>query len=224
MCRSPDTAPLPPPMAAFDDGTRVLSLGSVSKSIWGGLRVGWIRAAPPLVQRLAAARALGDMAGPVLDQLVVAALLADAEPALTVQRSRLATGAAALQAALAAAAPRLAADPAAPGGPSLWVRLPGPFATDLALLAPSAGLRIAPGPRFGPDGTMESYLRLPFTAGADRLVTAVGRLAASPTRRLGRPVLVARLAGLTPSRDGRSSVWITSTLVPDPSGYSTQPR
>jgi DNA-binding transcriptional MocR family regulator len=63
------------------------------------------------------------------------------------------------------------------GGTSLWVRLPGPFATDLALLAPSAGVRIAPGPRFGPDGTMESYLRLPFTAGADRLVTAVGRLA-----------------------------------------------
>ena len=68
--------------------------------------------------------------------------------------------------------------PGPPAGPSLWVRLPGPFATDLALLAPSAGVRIAPGPRFGPDGTMESYLRLPFTAGVDQLVTAVGRLAA----------------------------------------------
>jgi hypothetical protein len=56
--------------------------------------------------------------------------------------------------------------------------LPGPFATDLALLAPSVGLRVAPGPRFGPDGTMESYLRLPFTTGVDRLITAVGRLAA----------------------------------------------
>jgi len=172
----PGSPSIPPPMAAFDDGTRVLSLGSVSKSFWGGLRVGWIRAAPPLVQRLAAARALGDMSGPVLDQLVVAALLADAEPALRVQRSRLATGAAALQAALAAELP--AWHPTRPtGGTSLWVRLPGPFATDLALLAPSAGVRIAPGPRFGPDGTMESSLRLPFTAGADRLVTAVSRLA-----------------------------------------------
>ena len=173
----PGTAPLPPPMAAFDDGTRVLSIGSVSKSIWGGLRVGWIRAAPPLVQRLAAARALGDMSGPVLDQLVVANMLADVEPALTVQRSRLATGAAALQAALAAELPDWR--PTRPtGGTFAWVRLPGPFATDLALLAPSVGLRIAPGPRFGPDGTMESYLRLPFTTGVDRLITAVGRLAA----------------------------------------------
>ncbi len=173
----PGTAPIPPPMAAFDDGTRVLSLGSVSKSFWGGLRVGWIRAAPPLVQRLAAARALGDMSGPVLDQLVVAALLADPGPALSIQRSRLATGAAALQAALATQLPDW--QPSHPqGGTSLWVRLPGPFATDLALLAPAAGVRIAPGPRFGPDGTMESYLRLPFTAGAEHLVTAVGRLAA----------------------------------------------
>jgi len=172
----PGTAAMPPPMAAFDDGTRVLSLGSVSKSFWGGLRVGWIRAAPPLVQRLAAARALGDMAGPVLEQLIVAELLSDPSPALTQQRSRLATGAAALQAALAAELPDW--QPTHPqGGASLWVRLPGPFATDLALLAPGAGVRIAPGPRFGPDGTMESYLRLPFTAGADRLAAAVGRLA-----------------------------------------------
>lgn len=179
----PGSAAPPPPLAAFEGstghdsgGTRVLSLGSVSKSLWGGLRVGWIRAAPALVQRLAAARALGDMAGPVLDQLVVASLLANPAEALTQQRSRLATGAAALQAALAEKLPDW--QPTQPaGGTSLWVRLPGPFATDLALLAPSAGVRIAPGPRFGPDGTMESYLRLPFTAGADRLVTAVGRLA-----------------------------------------------
>ncbi len=177
----PGTAPIPPPMAAFDDGTRVLSLGSVSKSFWGGLRVGWIRAAPPLVQRLAAARALGDMSGPVLDQLVVAELLSDPGPALEIQRSRLATGAAALQATLAAELPEW--QPSHPeGGTSLWVRLPGPFATDLALLAPAAGVRIAPGPRFGPDGTMESYLRLPFTAGAQHIVTAVGRLAAIAER------------------------------------------
>ncbi len=174
----PDSGPLPPPMAAFDpeSGTRVISLGSVSKSFWGGLRVGWVRAAPGLVQRLAAARALGDMAGPVLDQLVVAVLLADPTAALAQQRTRLAAGAAALRGALAAHLPDWTpSDPT--GGTSVWVRLPGPFATDLALVAPSVGVRIAPGPRFGPDGTMESFLRLPFTASPAQLVTAVRRLA-----------------------------------------------
>jgi DNA-binding transcriptional MocR family regulator len=174
---------LPPPMAAFDreDGTRVLCLGSVSKAFWGGLRVGWVRAAPGLIQRLAATRALGDMAGPVLDQLVVAGLLADPAAALAEQRSRLAAGASALRAALAAHLPSwLPSNPS--GGTSLWVRLPGPFATDLALVAPSAGVRIAPGPRFGPDGTMESFLRLPFTASLEQLVTAVRRLASVADR------------------------------------------
>ena len=172
----PGTDPIPPPMAIFDDGTRVLSLGSVSKSFWGGLRVGWIRAAPTLVQRLAGARALGDMSGPVLEQLVVTTLLTDPGPALALQRARLATGAATLQAALARDLPDWR--PTHPrGGTSLWVRLPGPFATELALLAPSVGVRIAPGPRFGPDGTMASYLRLPFTQAPDRLAAGVRRLA-----------------------------------------------
>jgi DNA-binding transcriptional MocR family regulator len=179
----PETGPLPPPMAAFDaeSSTRVISLGSVSKAFWGGLRVGWVRAAPGLIQRLAATRALGDMAGPVLDQLVVAALLADPIGALAEQRARLTVGAAALRAALATHLPDwLPSHPS--GGTSLWVRLPGPFATDLALLAPSVGVRIAPGPRFGPDGTMESFLRLPFTAPPERLVMAVRRLASVADR------------------------------------------
>lgn len=181
------SAELPPPMAAFDTGTgaaagaTVLSLGSVSKSVWGGLRIGWVRAAPGLIQRLASTRALGDMAGPVLDQLVVATLLADPAAALAEQRGRLAAGAAALTAALAAHLPDWR--PSRPaGGTFLWVRLPGPFATDLALLAPSVGVRIAPGPRFGPDGTMESFVRLPFTVPPQQLVTAMRRLASITDR------------------------------------------
>ena len=172
----PGSAALPPPMSAFGDGTRVLALGSVSKSFWGGLRVGWIRAAPALIRRLAAARALGDMAGPVLDQLVVTELLADPHPALDQQRARLAAGADALHRTLAEHLPDW--QPTRPaGGGSLWVRLPGPYATELARVAPAAGVRIAPGPRFGPDGTMESYLRLPFTSPVENLLAAGPRLA-----------------------------------------------
>ena len=91
----PDHAPLPPRMASLDGtGLRVLSLGSLSKSIWGGLRIGWIRAAPALINRLAAARALGDMSGPVVDQLIAVHFLADPHRAFDQQRRRLADGAA----------------------------------------------------------------------------------------------------------------------------------
>ncbi len=167
---------LPPPMSAYGDAATVISIGSVSKSFWGGLRVGWIRAAPAIVERLAVARSLGDMAGPVFDQLTVSRLLADPVEALSQQAGRLAAGAAAVRAALAEQLPDWrATDPA--GGASLWVRLPGPYATELARMAPAAGVRIVPGPRFGPDGTMESFLRLPFTACPADLLLAVQRLA-----------------------------------------------
>jgi len=173
----PGHGPLPPRMAAFDNGLRVLSLGSLSKAMWGGLRIGWVRAAPAVINRLATSRALGDMSGPVLEQLIAAHLLADPDEALGVQRQRLADGSAVLTAALAQQLPQWRVT-RPEGGVSLWVQLPGPFATELARLAPTVGIRIAPGPRFGPDGTMESYLRLPFTQSPDKLIDAVGRLAA----------------------------------------------
>ncbi len=171
----PSCPPLPPHLAG-SPGT-VLSLASLSKAVWGGLRVGWIRGAPAMINRLAVARALGDMAGPVLEQLIAVHFLADPGPALDVQRRRLADGAAVLTAALAAQLPDWRVSRPL-GGASLWVALPGPWASALAGLASSVGVRIAPGPRFGPDGTLESYLRLPFTASPDTLVAGVHRLAA----------------------------------------------
>lgn len=167
---------LPPSMAAADRRGQVLTVGSVSKALWGGLRVGWIRTTRTLVNRLGSARALGDMAGSVLDQLVVARLLTAPDGALTTQRERLHTGCRELLQALDSALPHWT--PTRPGGgASLWVRLPGPYAMELARLAPTVGVHIVPGPRFGPDGTMDSYLRLPFSAPPQTLVSAVGRLA-----------------------------------------------
>ena len=185
-----DPTRLPPPMAALSDAHRVLSLGSMSKAFWGGLRVGWIRAAPNLINRLTATRALGDMAGSVLDQLVSAHLLADPEPVLAARRAELAAGARTVRAALAELAPDWQVAER-DGGAFVWVRLPGPFAGELARLAPSVGVRIAPGPRFGPDGTMDAYLRLPITETPDRLFEALRRLTRVADRAAARPPVLA---------------------------------
>ncbi len=187
-----DDLPAPPHLASFDRARRVITVGSMSKSFWGGLRIGWIRASRGVIERLAAIRALQDMSGSVLDQLVADRLLADPEPALRIQRARLRDGAAALLSALDGQLPHW--QPTRPtGGASVWVELPGPYATELARLGPSAGVAIVPGPRFGPDGTMESFLRLPFTAAPDVLRTAVQRLAAiDGTAAAARPALPQR--------------------------------
>ena len=67
------------PLAAFSPA--VVSIGSLSKSHWAGLRTGWIRAEEPLIQRFAAARTTMDLGGPVVEQLAAAHLVnALAEP------------------------------------------------------------------------------------------------------------------------------------------------
>src|SRR4051812_10786967 len=38
-----DGPALPPPLAAFDPGGAVITIGTMSKAAWGGLRIGWIR-------------------------------------------------------------------------------------------------------------------------------------------------------------------------------------
>jgi DNA-binding transcriptional MocR family regulator len=83
--------PPPTPAASFGgaDSTHVLTIGSASKVFWGGLRVGWIRASPPLVRRLGAARAALDLGGPTIEQLVVSKLLTDVDAVVAERRVEL---------------------------------------------------------------------------------------------------------------------------------------
>jgi DNA-binding transcriptional MocR family regulator len=64
------------------------------------------------------------------------------------------------------------------GGVTLWAELDGPISSALARAAEETGVRLAPGPRFGLDGTLERFLRLPFTLPAPVLTDAVRRIAA----------------------------------------------
>ena len=76
-----DAAPAPRSMAQGEHGTGVLAVGSLSKSVWGGLRAGWVRADRELVRRMAFARGSQDVGGPVLDQLLAARVFAVARRA-----------------------------------------------------------------------------------------------------------------------------------------------
>ncbi|MEO3747324.1 PLP-dependent aminotransferase family protein [Plantactinospora sp. B5E13] len=172
-----DGVEVPPPTAVFDRHSRVVTIGGMSKPYWGGLRIGWIRASAPQVQRLAATRVGVDMAGPVLDQLVAVRLLAAAGTIVPARRAQLAAQRDALLAVLRAELPTWRVRPPQ-GGVTLWAELDGPIASALARAAEEVGVRIAPGPRFGLDGTMERFLRLPFTLPPADLTEAVRRLAA----------------------------------------------
>jgi DNA-binding transcriptional MocR family regulator len=168
----------------FDAGERataeldptVVTVGSLSKPVWGGLRIGWLRASTDLVHRLAALRTSIDMGGAVLDQVVAAELMQRIDDVAGQRRAELLPQRDALIAALARALPQWRVT-VPQGGLSLWAELPAPLSTPLTMLAAQVGVVVVPGSRFGVDGTLERFLRLPFALPADRLEEAVRRLA-----------------------------------------------
>ena len=182
-----DDEPSPPRLAALDRHGITVTLGSLSKSCWGGLRVGWIRAAPALIDRLARTRSIGDGNSSVLDALIGIEVLRDLD-SLLVERRTLVTGRRdRFLELLGRDIPewRLATVPR--GGLCLWMALPGPTSTQIAARARSLGVLLAPGPRFDAAGQLDHRLRLPLVA-VDLLDDAVGRLAdaAHPRRMPGR--------------------------------------
>jgi DNA-binding transcriptional MocR family regulator len=173
-----DGQEMPPAVASFDRHGRVLTIGGMSKPFWGGLRIGWVRASAPTVQRLAATRVGVDTASPVLDQLVGVRLLEVADRVIAERLRQLAAQRDALLAAVAENLPAWRITPPA-GGVTLWAELDGPVSSALARAVETMGVRIAPGPRFGLDGTLERFLRLPFTQPIPDLLDGVKRIAAA---------------------------------------------
>jgi DNA-binding transcriptional MocR family regulator len=172
-----DGPALPPPLGSFDPGGAVVTIGTMSKAAWGGLRIGWVRATSRLVRELAAARANVDMASPILEQLLAVELLASWDAVLASRRTLLRPRRDALLGALAEHAPAWHVRRPR-GGISAWIRLPAPVATRVAAAAARDGVEVTPGPSFSVDGTFEHHVRVPFTLPPDDLREAVARLAA----------------------------------------------
>jgi len=169
---------VPPPFAASMTSRRdlVLTVGSMSKSCWGGLRIGWIRAERSVLATIGAMRPAVDMGTPIVEQLAAAGLLDIADELLPERREILRRRRALLLALLAEHLPDWRPDPSR-GGMSLWVRLPAPMSSALSAAASRMGLEIPPGPRFGVDGTLERFIRVPYTLPDDQLSEAVELLA-----------------------------------------------
>ncbi len=79
----------PPPLlsAYANDTAPVLSIGSLSKLFWAGLRVGWLRGPRAVVAHLARLKAVSDLGTSMLSQAVAVRLLAELER-MTTRRAR----------------------------------------------------------------------------------------------------------------------------------------
>ena len=169
-----DGQEMPPPFAAY--APDAITIGSASKSFWGGLRLGWIRCPEGRMDRLTQARVSMDLGAPVVEQLVLTRLLADSGQILGEHRARLREQRDRLAAAIREQLPewtfRLPA-----GGLALWCELPSPLGTAVAAEAERLGVIVAPGPVFAAEGGLDHFVRIPWTRPGDELEEAVGRLA-----------------------------------------------
>lgn len=172
-----DRGPTTTPFAALPSrGAGVITVGSVSKTMWSGLRVGWIRAERHLIDRFALARPAADMGNSTLDQLIVAEALPHL-PRLLGQRSvQLGAGRDHAVSLLRELLPAWEV-PDVHGGLALWVGLGAPLSSALAVSSRARGVTITSGSRFGIDGAFERDIRIPFTAPLPVLTEGIGRLA-----------------------------------------------
>lgn len=156
-----------------------ITVGSTSKSLWGGLRVGWMRVPRARLEAMAASRLRLDLGVSVLEQLAVTHLLDRADDILTEQRRRLREGRDLLLAGLREHLPGWRVQ-VPRGGMALWCALPtGSGSTALAKAARRYDLALAAGPNFASGGGLDGWVRLPYVLPAPQLAQVAPRLAAA---------------------------------------------
>ena len=166
----------PAPIAAFDPGAPVLTVGSLSKLFWGGLRIGWIRASEEILLRITRLKIMADLGGSLIGQLVAVRLLAEAERVRAMRRREMRERLERLTKLLSRQLPEWTWEEPA-GGLSLWVKLPRGDASAFAQAALRHGVAVVPGALASPSGGCADRLRIPFVLDAGPMREGVERLA-----------------------------------------------
>jgi DNA-binding transcriptional MocR family regulator len=166
----------PPPIATFDRDGHVITIGSLSKSAWAGLRVGWIRAPVSLVDRLVRLKTVADLGSSLPSQTLARAVLDDFARVSALRASQLGDCLALASRLLRERLPDWRfADPA--GGQSLWLRLPGGDGDSFAQTALKHGVTVVPGSLLSPDRSFRDHIRLQFLQPPELIEEGVHRLA-----------------------------------------------
>jgi 2-aminoadipate transaminase len=180
-----------PPLKALDEAGQVVLLGTFSKMLCPGLRVGWLLAPPGLRRPLLELKRLCDLATSLPSQMALAAFVGggDLDRHLDVVRGEHGNR---LQAMLEAIEQHLpeTVEPTIPeGGLTLWLRLPdGANSDDLAEDALAKGVWIAPGTLFSPTGGGHDHVRLSFVGEPpERIDEGMAVLGQVLTEHMNRP-------------------------------------
>lgn len=166
----------------FLDQSRVVYLGTFSKTVAPGLRIGWICASRALVRRLVLIKQATDLNVPAINQMVMQQLVSDGRHADLVTRARAhyRHKRDAMLAALAKYMPPNVDWTRPEGGFFIWLRLPARVSGTALLQRAIEEARVAfvPGTAFFHDGRGENMIRLSYSLpDAADIASGVRRLA-----------------------------------------------
>lgn len=170
-------AAVPPMLGTLAEPGRVITIGSISKIIWGGLRVGWIRAARSLIDPLTRRKGLSDLGSSVPSQLVGAYLVDRLDEVKATRLPEIRRRRDAMVDELHARIPAWTFS-VPDGGLALWVDI-GVDATAFATVAAAYGVGVLAGVASSADGSHTTHLRLGYGLPPERLVEGVRRLASA---------------------------------------------
>jgi 2-aminoadipate transaminase len=174
-----DTPP-PPPLAAAA-GENAVYLGSFSKVLAPGLRLGYVVAPPLLYPKLLQAKQAADLHTPGFNQRIVHEVIRHGflDAHVPTIRARYKLQRDAMAAALTQHMPAGCRWQVPRGGMFFWLTLPPHIdATALLPQAVQAGMAFVPGSSFFPHGGHANTLRLSFvTASPEQIASAVAALA-----------------------------------------------
>lgn len=154
----------------------MISVGSVSKVFWGGLRIGWIRARESVITLLASHKVSHDLATSAPAQVIALAAIDHHEEVRAWRNRLLAASTEVLGNQIDQYLPEWTWVPPA-GGPYAWLRLPGADTTDFAQLALRKGVAIVPGSVLAArPGIASDHIRLPLYPSPEELIRAVTML------------------------------------------------
>jgi len=187
------------PLAALEP-ERAVWLGTLSKELVPGFRIGWIAAPRPIVERLARVKQAADFQTPVPLQAAIAAFLrAGSDRKIRAARAAaVAERSSAMGRALRRALPGLDWWGGEGANPLFWLRLPaGISGRRVAEAAAARGVAVAAGQDFDPRGADRPELRLSASRveksdiepGIDRLAEAVAEVELRGSAALSAPVV-----------------------------------
>ena len=180
------TAVPPPPLAAFGTSAQVISLGSFSKILAPGLRLGWLQAAPEVIGRIVKCGLLDSGGGlnPFTSGVVRSAMeLGLVDQNLAHLKDTYSRRMQAMCAALRSKLPASIQFKEPSGGFFIWLSLPeGRDTLEILLKARERNVEFMPGSKFSSRQGLRNCLRLSFAyydtpdllKGVERLVAVIG--------------------------------------------------